>query len=259
MTGIIATATGSLSALLMMKSIILPYPRIMKESGRVKNELAGSSRELVVLLHGIMRSPRSMGSIQRRLESVGYDVLNFGYPSTSESIETIAGMLDAKLRGLPKKKGRNIHFVTHSMGSIIVRYYFAHYKPRRPGRVVMIAPPNRGSFLASYLMSWPPYRWFFGEAGQQIARSPNALPNTLPPPKCEFGVIAGGLGKKRGFNPFIPGDNDMTVAVEETRLTGMKDFILIPSQHSMLLYNKRVIENTVAFIEKGRFITLTEK
>ncbi|HDP80084.1 MAG TPA: alpha/beta hydrolase [Spirochaetes bacterium] len=255
MRNAIATATGSFSALLLMQSAILPYPQIMKESGRVKNELAGSSRELVVLLHGIMRSPRSMGAIQRRLESGGYDVLNFGYPSTSEPIETIAGMLDAKLRGLPKKKGRTIHFVTHSMGSIIVRYYLAHYKTRGLGRVVMIAPPNRGSFLATYLMSWPPYRWFFGEAGQQLARSPDALPNTLPPPKCEFGVIAGGLGKKRGFNPFIPGDNDMTVAVEETRLEGMKDFILIRSQHSMLLYNNKVIENIAAFLKDGKFIT----
>ncbi len=250
----LTTAMGSLSALLFMQSVILPYPQIMRESGKIKKELAVSDREMVVLLHGIMRSPRSMGKIQRELEHRGYNVINFGYPSTSYPIETIAAMLDAKLKGLPRRNNRTVHFVTHSMGSIVVRYYFAHYRPLGKGRVVMIAPPNRGSFLATYMHQWPPYRWFFGAAGQQLTRMPDALPSTLPAPKGDFGIIAGGLGNNRGFNPFIPGDNDMTVAVEETYLPGMKDFVLIKAQHSMLLYKKQSIANIISFLEHGRFI-----
>jgi triacylglycerol lipase len=125
--------------------------------------------ELVILLHGIMRSPRSMNSIEHSLKNRGYQVINFGYPSTEESIETIAALLDEKIASIPDN-GKSVNFVTHSMGSIVVRYYLAHYEIENLGRVVMIAPPNRGSIIVSYLKNWPPYRWFFGEAGQELAR-----------------------------------------------------------------------------------------
>ncbi|MCK4447839.1 MAG: hypothetical protein KAW56_12260 [Candidatus Marinimicrobia bacterium] len=46
-----------------------------------------------------------------------------------------------------------------------------------------------------------------------------------------FGIIAGGLNKKNGFNPLIPVDDDRTLAVEETKLNGCKDFILMPGLH----------------------------
>ncbi len=237
-----------------MRTPVLPYPDIMKDADRLKKKLARSDRDLVIMLHGIMRNPRSMGKIQRELEKQGYDVLNFGYPSTSHPIEIIVAMLSAKIEGLPENKDRTIHFVTHSLGSIVARYYLTRYRHNVTGRVVMIAPPNNGSFLASLLNKWPAYRWFFGVAGQQLLRTPESLPNKLGTPSCETGIIAGGLGNKTGFNPFIPGDNDMTVAVDETPLEGMKDFILIKAQHSLLLYNREVISNIISFLEKGRFI-----
>lgn len=73
-------------------------------------------------------------------------------------------------------------------------------------------------------------------------------------PQCEFGIIAGGLGDGEGYNPLIPGDDDMTVGVEETRLRGMKDFIRVKGQHSILLNDKNVIDNVVHFLDKGYFI-----
>ncbi len=207
----------------------------------------------VVLLHGIMRSPRSMNSIEYNLKSRGYQVINFGYPSTEESIETIAALLDKEIASIPDD-GKSVSFVTHSMGSIVVRYYLAHYKVKKLGRVVMIAPPNKGSIIVSYLKNWPPYRWFFGEAGQELARTPGSLPNTLPSPPCEFGVIAGGMGNDFGFNPLIPGDDDGTVGVDETRLPDESDFIQIKGQHSTLLMQTKVIDNVIAFLEEGKFI-----
>ncbi len=237
-----------------MRQQVLPYPDIMKESAGTRERLAGSYRDLVIMLHGIMRTPRSMGKIQRELVRHGYDVLNFGYPSTSQPIEIIVAMLSAKIEGLPENRDRTIHFVTHSLGSIVARYYLTRYRHRVTGRFVMIAPPNHGSFMASLLNRWPAYRWFFGVAGQQLLRIPESLPNRLGIPACEFGIIAGGLGNETGFNPFIPGDNDMTVAVEETRLDGMKDFVLVKTQHSLLLYNSQVIQNIISFLDTGSFI-----
>lgn len=209
--------------------------------------------EWVFLLHGIFRSPRSMAKIEKNLGERGYRVINFGYPSTRESIEDIADLLNREVQKLPPGRGR-VHFVTHSLGGIVVRYYLAHYSCPNVGRVVMIAPPNRGSTLAAYLGRWMPYRWVFGRAGQQVAGAPDSYPLLLPPPRAEFGVIAGGLGNEVGINPFIPGDNDGTVKVEETKLPGMKDFILLKGQHSTLLSQRVVSENVLSFLSNGRFI-----
>ncbi|MBW2638013.1 MAG: hypothetical protein JRC86_10925, partial [Deltaproteobacteria bacterium] len=82
--------------------------------------------EWVILLHGIMRSPRSMSRIERVLTYRGFRVINFGYPSTEESIETIATLLNKEVLSLPDRR-KSVNFVSHSMGSIVVRYYLAHY------------------------------------------------------------------------------------------------------------------------------------
>jgi triacylglycerol esterase/lipase EstA (alpha/beta hydrolase family) len=194
-----------------------------------------------------------LNAIKRALEEKGFRVHNFGYPSTSESIEDIADMLNEDIRKL-QDENRRIHFVTHSMGAIVLRYYLAHYRPKNPGRIVMIAPPNRGSIIAAYLKKWPPYRWFFGRAGQDLARASGSLTMQLPSPGVEFGIIAGGVGGSLGLNPAIPGDNDGTVGVEETKLDKMKDFILIKGQHSTLLHQHSVIRNVIAFILYGEFL-----
>jgi triacylglycerol lipase len=208
--------------------------------------------EWVILLHGIMRSPRSMSRIERVLTYRGYRVINFGYPSTEESIETIAALLNKEVVAIPDKR-ISVNFVSHSMGSIVVRYYLAHYPVKNLGRVVMIAPPNRGSIIVSYLKNWPPYRWFFGEAGQELTRAPESLPNILPAPPCEFGIIAGGVGNSFGLNPLIPGDDDGTVGVDETWLASASDFIQIKGQHSTLLLQTSVVDNVVTFLREGKF------
>ncbi len=224
-----------------------------KENAAANRTETNGDGEWVVLLHGIFRGPRSMAKIEKALVKSGYRVLNFGYPSTRESIEDIAELLHQEVQKLPRGNGR-VHFVTHSLGGIVVRYYLARYSCPFVGRIVMIAPPNRGSTLASYLARWMPYRWVFGKAGQQVAGAPDSYPLLLPPPRAEFGVIAGGLGNEVGINPFIPGDNDGTVKVEETRLPGMKDFILLKGQHSTLLSQRAVAENVLAFLAEGNFL-----
>jgi pimeloyl-ACP methyl ester carboxylesterase len=223
------------------------------EDAAVKVTENGRDGEWVILLHGIFRSKRSMARIEKALLERGYRVINFGYPSTRESIEDIAELLNQEVQKLPPDRGR-LHFVTHSLGGIVVRYYLANYSCPNIGRIVMIAPPNRGSTLASYLGKWMPYRWMFGRAGQQVAGAPDSYPLLLPPPRAEFGVIAGGLGLEVGINPFIPGDNDGTVKVDETRLPGMKDFILIKGQHSTLLSQRAVADNVLAFLSEGNFL-----
>jgi len=117
----------------------------------------------------------------------------------------------------------------------------------------MIAPPNQGSIWGKTLVkNIPIFRYLLGTSGEELQYSLKFRP-MLPPP-CEFGIISGGTGKSRGLNPFIPGDNDATVAVSETMMQGMKDHIVIPGQHTMLLFQKRVIDNVISFLGTGKFI-----
>ena len=213
-----------------------------------------SGQRWVILLHGMLRTPRSMSMIERALSQNGYRVLNFGYPSRSESIKSIAKRLHRTIGKTVPRDVHSVNFVTHSLGTIVVRYYLSRYRVNGLKRFVMIAPPNKGSEWARILDRLPLYRWFLGIAGQEIKHFPDSLPQILPQPPCEFGVIAGGWGNSTGINPFIPGDDDGTVRVSETKLEGMKDFILIRGQHSTLLMQKRVIDNVIAFLGTGKFL-----
>lgn len=225
---------------------------LMKKQVTPVQSAQSKKNEWVILLHGIMRSPGSMDRIRLALEERGYRVVNFGYPSTRESLGDCADLLHEEVQKIPP--GSKINIVTHSMGGIVVRYYLAGYPKTAVGRFVMIAPPNRGSSYARHLKRLPLFRWIFGRAGVDVAKDSRSPLADLPPLRCEFGIIAGGLGNGTGMNPLIPGDDDMTVGVEETKLEGMKDFIQIPGQHSLLLMQQRVIDNVIAFLDTGRFI-----
>ncbi len=235
-------------AFLFMKYTLRPSLRKKPPSEERKGEV-------VFLLHGILRRAGAMRPIEDSLRKKGYRVVNFGYRSRSESIGDIADSLADRVKRLMEEEPvTGISFVTHSMGSIVVRYCLAHYREIPVKRFIMIAPPNRGSIMASYLKRWLPYRLILGRAVEELARSSESLVSRLPEPRGEFGVIAGGTGASTGMNPFIPGDDDGTVSVEETRLSGMTDFIQVRGQHSTLLFQRRVIANVFSFLEDGRFL-----
>jgi hypothetical protein len=114
----------------------------------------------------------------------------------------------------------------------------------------MIAPPNQGSAIAEALRDWLPYRATLGEVGQEL--TPEAVAR-MPLPSCEFGIIAGGKGDGKGLNPLLRGDNDGVVTVDETRLRGAADFLLLHATHTFIMANEKCIEATRRFLETGRF------
>lgn len=212
-----------------------------------------SNNKHVILVHGLLSSSRAMRKINNSLVKNGYTVINFDYSSRKLSIREIAQNLDKTIQNELPKNYESLSFVTHSLGSIVVRYYLTHYKTERIKRFVMIAPPNHGSIWGRKLVSAiPQMKILLGIAGEEVKNNPDIrLPN---PPQCEFGIIAGGFGNEFGLNPFIPGDNDFTVSVSETKLTGMNDHIVIKGQHTILLFQRRVIDNVISFLGTGKFI-----
>jgi triacylglycerol lipase len=209
--------------------------------------------EWVVLVHGLMSSPRAMRKIHRALDENGYRVLMFKYDSRNRSIRQASEQLGNAIRESIPPGAKAIHFVSHSLGSIVVRYYLAQSPPANLGRFVMIAPPNHGSTWGRILTETVPgFEHILGVAGSEVRYDQGTrLPG---PPPCEFAVIAGGTGGSKGINPLIPGDNDGTVSVSETRLDGMKDHLVVRGQHTLLLFQKKVIDNVVSFLGTGIFL-----
>lgn len=208
--------------------------------------------EAVILLHGLARSDRAMRPLESRLSEAGYAVHNVPYPSTELPPDRLDLYLHQQVIACCRKAPR-LHFVTHSLGGILVRAYLAEHETTNLGRVVMLAPPNRGSELVDILGDSGPFRWALGPTAVQLGTDPESFPNRLPPPYFEVGIIAG----THSVNPIgslvVPGESDGTVSVRNTQLEGMSDFITVPVSHTFIMHSDVVMEQVLEFLRKGRF------
>jgi len=219
----------------------------LREAGKIP----APSPNAVILLHGIWRAKESLRKLQQALSAEGYEAIALNYPSTRGPIEEHAAQLARVLARL-EGAGR-ISFVAHSMGALVVRRYLQDHRDARIRRLVMIAPPNRGSAMANLFDGAGVLRRTFGPAGPQMRSDALGALAGLAAPWCEFGVIAGGKGDGRGYNPMLQGDNDMMVEVENTKLDGMADFLLLPCLHTFILQAPEAIEAVKNFLSIGRF------
>lgn len=212
--------------------------------------------EFVVLLHGILRSRTDMLPLSHYLAKRGYTPINILYPSRKKSLEDLTEFVEGKINGAPDySPQKKLHFVTHSMGGLIARYYIASRKPANIGRVVMLGPPNTGSEFADFLKDHkqlaPLFRKVFGPASDQLITKYQHLDGEITYP---LGVIAG----NKSINPLAPwvlpeGEHDGIVPVERTKIKGMKDHIVMPSNHSFMMFNPKVMRQVVNFLKDEHF------
>jgi len=212
-----------------------------------------SSSSCVVLLHGLGRTALSMKALQWRLEDAGYGVVNITYPSLSYPIQELSRMaVDEGLAGCAALGLDRVSFVTHSLGGILVRQYLAQHDIPGLQQVVMLGPPNQGSQMADYLESLTLLEPFLPSAVVQLGLSEQSVPRRLGPVNFQLGVIAGTVN----YLPFLPGQpelGDGTVAVSETLVSGMADFLELPVSHTLMMWDKDVAEQVVFFLEHGVF------
>ena len=210
-------------------------------------------RDLVVVLHGMGRTKLSMSWLAGRLEQRGYDVLNFSYPSTRSSVATSTAHLHQELQNqLPARAGR-VHFVTHSLGGIVVRAYLKQHPPANLGRVVMLSPPNQGSEVVDKLRDNFLYRLTTGPAGQELGTEKTSTPNALGEVNFPLGVITGDRSFNPLFSSWLSGPDDGKVSVHRAKVSGMADFLVVPHSHSFIMRSSTVAQQVAHFLAHGKF------
>lgn len=219
---------------------------------------ATPNRECVILLHGLGRTYRSMARIEQAVRNAGYATANVDYASRSAPIEQLA--VDAVPRGVARCRRANaapIHFVTHSMGGLLVRQYLQEHAAALPevGRVVMLGPPNQGSELVDLLIHQPAFQRVNGPAGQQLGTGPNGIAARLGPVTYPTGILTGNTRTyiDELLANALPQPNDGKVAVERAKVDGMTDFMVLEANHTFIVTDAHAIEQALYFLRHERF------
>ena len=210
-------------------------------------------RDTVVVLHGMGRTKLSMNPLANELRRQGFAVINFSYPSTRRSIAESSELLRRQLAAVSMTQESRTHFVTHSLGGIVVRAMLKEYRPPNLGRVVMLSPPNQGSEVADRLRNNFAYRLATGPAGQELGTNDASTPNALGPVDFPLGVIAGDRSFNPLFSSWIPGGDDGKVSVRRAQVEGMADFLVVPHSHSFIMRSQQVGAQVVHFLRHGKF------
>lgn len=195
-----------------------------------------------------------MAPVARAAERRGYRVLNLEYPSRSARVAVLAEHV-AHAIGEFAPEAPALDFVTHSLGGILIRAAVSVgiLPLERVRRVVMLAPPNRGSEAADFVTRFPLVARPVGPALAELGVGSASYPLRLPPVSFDCGVIAG----TRSVNPIlsraIPGADDGKVAVARASVEGVRDFLAVPHSHPFIMRPGRVHEQIFHFLERGSF------
>lgn len=212
-----------------------------------------SPGETVVLVHGYGRTEISMSVLGLRLSSAGFHVVNVGYPSTRQPLEELVVTLAEEVEACCANRIHELHFVTHSLGGLLVRRYLAQYSPKHRGRVVMLSPPSQGSELIDALAESPLLLELLGPTGARLGTDSTAIPSQLGPAEFELGIIAGNRSLNVVTSWLIPGPDDGKVSVERARLESAAHFLVLPATHTFIMNRADVAEECVHFLRHGRF------
>ena len=206
----------------------------------------------VLLLHGLGRTARSMALLGRRIERAGFATVSVDYPSTCHAIETLARDFVYPAFERAARNGP-VHFVTHSLGGVLVRALAAEHGIPDTSRVVMVAPPNAGNELADLFHDRWPLDRLCGPALTELQTEPEGIVARLGPIDFELGVIAGDRNMYPGLGRVLGSPNDGRVSVASTKVEGMTDFAVVHAGHALIMRHTAVADQAIHFLRHGRF------
>lgn len=215
----------------------------------------GAQQDCVILLHGLARTSKSMQPLAKILHMTHYHVVNVDYPSRDYPIAQLAELaIPPALAKCREHNVSGIHFITHSLGGILLRQYVSNHSIPELKRVVMFAPPNKGSQVVDKLKNVPGFRAMNGPAGKELGTDARSVPNMLGPVTFDLGVIAGTRSINGILSQYLPNPDDGKVSLENTKIEGMRDFISLPVSHPFIMKDKNTIRQSLHYLQQGHFI-----
>jgi pimeloyl-ACP methyl ester carboxylesterase len=207
------------------------------------------NQPLIVLVHGLWMSGFELGVLKHRLEASGeFRACAFSYPS-------LTGSMNDHVRSLVEfARAQNVetlHFVGHSLGGLVILRALMEATDLPPGRAVLLGTPLQGSRAAQGVARLPFGKTILGSAVHE--ECVEFAPREWDGPR-EVGIIAGSMGLGIGrLVAKLDVDNDGTVLVEETRLPGAKDHIVLSVTHTGMVFSADVAEQAMWFLKEGNF------
>ncbi len=208
-----------------------------------------SKRAVVVLVHGIWMTGFEMLLLRYRLHHCGYRTCQFHYSSLRRTPSENAAALN---HFLEKISADRIHLLAHSLGGIVLLHLFHAFPQQKPGRVVMLGTPAKGSELARRVYNKRGLRLLLGRACEQglLGGAPDWLEER------ELGLIVGdrAVGMlAQLFGGPLEKPSDGTVRVAETQIEQASDVLRLPVTHFSMLANRRVAAAACRFLQMGKF------
>lgn len=207
----------------------------------------------VYVIHGFGGSLLQMDKINQGLQKKGYLTENYTYPSFKEDLDSLGMDL---CRKISQEHYDTVSFVTHSMGGLVVRSMY-QYKAKMANfpfifRIVMLAPPNKGSQLAEISFG-PVAKKVLGPNLKHMKTYPDAYVYKLPIPDAQVGIIAGARGRKPWYNPLLKEDNDGTVGLSSVYMGGERDVVIVHAMHITMPLRPTVVNLVLRFMKSGSF------
>jgi pimeloyl-ACP methyl ester carboxylesterase len=202
----------------------------------------------VVVVNGLWLPGQETFLLRKRIESAGFETRLFTYRSVADDLDTNAARLAAFVAD---RIGGDLHLVGHSLGGLVILRMLERHRLRVDGRIVCLGSPLRSSVAAEALAGLPGGAKILGRSmGAALADGPRQIWSGTQ----ELGLLAGSAGLGCGqFICDLSKPHDGTVAVEETRLEGASDHVVLPVSHLSMLGSRAVAEQVVNFLNNGHF------
>lgn len=211
-----------------------------------KPRVRDGAEDTVILLHGLWRSVWAMEPLAQYLNRLGYRTINCPYASFKLSLPDMVEKISRVVEEYAQEGGK-VHFVTHSLGGVIVRQLLQKLDPEKAGRVVMLAPPHQGSEIVDWLQS-NRLHGILGPAGKFLSTKSMAGLESSLPDQVPVAVIMGKQSLLPFFRGMLENHNDGIVSVASGQVQGVNIFQVVDADHTFITSHPQVMEMTANFL-----------
>jgi len=187
----------------------------------------------------------------------GFEVLSVPYASFRKPMDEIVSEVAEIVSSYDD--GKPVHYVTHSMGGIVLRHLAHRFPELVRGKAVLLAPPNQGSEIVDWMSECPLSQLAFGPGGMSL--STEVVRSEVPgfTDEVEVTVIMGKSRTLPFFQSFLEPENDGVVSVRGGEVVGMNSLRVLEGDHTFFMAEQKVGEEVMSCLGAGDSTIASER